>query len=183
MHGDKYGFVADYAAQIEYYETRSGYQRPLLRDKATYEHLLELRKNPRISAIMAAETSRANQQKLVYSFNREPTQTDLYLTHFLGTDDAIIFLRSLEQSPGMHAVELFPEAAGSNHGIFHPQTCAPRTVDEVYALFGEKFSTRRYEQADKYSLNDSTESLPASQSSAALKEPAPFYQWVRGTAL
>ena len=83
MHGDKYGFVADYAAQIEYYETRSGYQRPLLRDKATYEHLLELRKNPRISAMMAAETSRDNQQKLVYSFNREPTQTDLYLTHFL----------------------------------------------------------------------------------------------------
>jgi peptidoglycan hydrolase-like protein with peptidoglycan-binding domain len=145
MHGAKYGLVADYAARIEYYTTRNGYQRPFLRDKSTYEHLLALRKNPRISAMMAAESVRDNQQKLADSFDREPTEADLYLTHFLGADAAITFLRSLEQSPDVHAVELFPEAASSNHQIFHPQTCAPRTVDEVYTLFGEKFSTRRYD--------------------------------------
>ena len=145
MHGAKYGLVADYAAQIEYYVTRYGKQRPIVRDEAIYQHLLALRKNPRISAIMAAETVRDNEQKLAYSFDREPTQTDLYLTHFLGTDAAITFLRSLEQSPDMFAVELFPRAASSNHNIFHPQACEPRTVDEVYALFGEKFSTSRYD--------------------------------------
>jgi hypothetical protein len=145
MHGAKYGLVADYAANIEYYVTRSGYQRPVVRDKSLYQHLLALRKNPRISAIMAAEMVRDNQQKLAYSFDREPTQADLYLTHFLGADAAITFLRSLEQSPGAHAMELFPEAASSNHDIFHPQTCEPRTVDEVYAFFGEKFTTRRYD--------------------------------------
>ncbi len=145
MHGAKYGLVADYAANIEYYVTRYGRQRPMVRDKSMYQHLLALRKNPRIAAIMAAEMVRDNQQKLAYSFDREPTQTDLYLTHFLGTEEAITFLQSLEQSPGVHAVELFPEAASSNHYIFHPQTCAPRTVDEVYAHFGEKFSTRRYD--------------------------------------
>jgi soluble lytic murein transglycosylase-like protein len=146
MHGAKYGLVADYAAQIEYYVTRYGKQRPIVRDEAIYQHLLALRKNPRISAIMAAETVRDNEQKLAYSFDREPTQTDLYLTHFLGTDAAITFLRSLEQSPDMFAVELFPRAASSNHNIFHPQACEPRTVDEVYALFGEKFSTSRYDE-------------------------------------
>ena len=145
MHGAKYGLVADYAMQIEYYVTRSGRQRPMVRDELMYQHLLALRKNPRISAMMAAETVRDNQQKLAYSFDREPTQADLYLTHFLGADAAITFLRSLEQSPDAHAVELFPEAASSNHNIFHPKTCEPRTVDEVYALFGEKFTTRRYD--------------------------------------
>ena len=110
-----------------------------------YQHLLALRKNPRIAAMMAAETVRDNQQKLAYSFDREPTQADLYLTHFLGADAAITFLRSLEQSPSVHAVELFPEAASSNHAIFHPQVCEPRTVNEVYALFGEKFTTSRYD--------------------------------------
>jgi hypothetical protein len=145
-HGAKYGLVTDYAAKIEYYvNPRTGSQRPFLRDKATYEHLLELRKNPRISAMMAAEMVLDNQQKLVDSFGREPTQTDLYLTHFLGANAAITFLRSLEQSPDKHAVELFPAAASSNQDIFHPRTCAPRTVDEVYAHFGEKFSTRRYD--------------------------------------
>jgi len=145
MHGTKYGLVADYAAEIEYYVTRGGYQRPMVRDESLYQHLLALRKNPRISAMMAAETVRENQKKLAYSFDREPTQADLYLTHFLGSDGAITFLRSLKQSPGTYAVDIFPEAASSNRDIFHPRTCAPRTVDEVYALFGKKFSTRRYD--------------------------------------
>jgi soluble lytic murein transglycosylase-like protein len=144
-YGAKYGLVGDYAANIEYYESRDGYQRPVVRDKSIYKHLLALRKNPRISAIMAAETVRDNQQILAYSLDREPTQTDLYLTHFLGTDDAIIFLRSLEQSPGVPAVELFPRAASSNSNIFHPKSSEPRTIDEVYAFFGEKFRTRRYD--------------------------------------
>jgi hypothetical protein len=144
-HGAKYGLVADYAANIEYTVTQSGNRRPMVRDKVLYQHLLALRKNPRLSAMMAAETVRDNQQRLAYSLNREPTQADLYLTHFLGASAAITFLQSLEQSPDTHAVELFPEAASSNHYIFHPRTCDPRTVDEVYGLIGEKFRTRRYD--------------------------------------
>lgn len=145
VHGEKYG-LADYAAKIEYYVTRGGYRRPVVRDKSVYQHLLALRKNPRISAMMAAESVQDNQQKLAYSFEREPTQADLYLTHFLGADGAITFLKSLEQNPGVFAVDIFPEAARSNHGIFHPKICKPRTVDEVYAFFGKKFSTRRYDE-------------------------------------
>jgi peptidoglycan hydrolase-like protein with peptidoglycan-binding domain len=144
MHGTKYGLVADYAANIEYKETRSGYQQPVVRDQKLYKHMLALRTNPRISAMMAAETVRDNQLKLAHLFDRDPTETDLYLTHFLGTDDAITFLRSLEQSPGANAFELFPEAASSNRGIFHPKSSEPRTLNEVYAHFGKKFNTERY---------------------------------------
>ena len=145
-YGVKYGLVADYATNIEYKVTRSGYQRPFVRDKSIYQHLLALRKNPRLSAMMAAETVHDNQQKLAHSFDREPTETDLYLTHFLGADGAITFLQSLEQSPGKLAVDLFPEAASSNRDIFHPEdTTKPRTVDDVYALFEEKFRSRRYD--------------------------------------
>ena len=143
-HGAKYGLVADYAANIEYKQTRSGYQRPVVHDQKLYKHLLALRMNPRISAMMAAELVRDNQQKLAHLFNREPTETDLYMTHFLGTDDAITFLRSLEQSPSANAVELFPEAARSNRGIFHTKSSEPRTLNEVYAHFGKKFNTQRY---------------------------------------
>ena len=144
-HGAKYGLVADYAAQIEHYQTRSGYLRPLVRDKALYNHLLALRKNPRISAMLAAETVRDNEQTLALTFEREPTEIDLYLTHFLGADGAITFLRSLEQSPDTHAVDLFPMAASSNRGIFHPESSDPRTIDEIYAYFGAKLSARRYD--------------------------------------
>ena len=144
-HGAKYGLVGDYAVNIDHYQTVYGYQRPIVRDEVIYQHLLELRKNPRLSAIMAAEMVRDSEQLLAHSFDRKPTQTDLYLTHFLGNDDAITFLQSLEQNPDVHALEIFPEAASSNQSIFHPSSRDPRTVDEVYALFGKKFSTRRYD--------------------------------------
>ena len=143
-HGDKYG-LGDYAAQIEFYVTRGGYQRPMLRDSAVYQHLLDLRMNPRVSAMMAAETVRDNRQRLAFSFDRKPERTDLYLTHFLGQDGAISFLKALDENPDAFAVELFPAAAKSNQNIFHPKVCEPRTVNEIYELFGRKFNTSRYE--------------------------------------
>ncbi len=142
-HGDKYG-LAEYTAKIEHYTTRSGNRRPRVRDQAVYRHLLELRKNPRIASMMAAESALDNQQKLAYSFDRKPAQADLYLTHFLGAKGAIAFLKALDENPDTFAVDMFPEAARSNYGIFHPKTCAPRTVDEVYELFGKKFDTQHY---------------------------------------
>ena len=181
-HGAKYGLVADYAANIEYYAW-NGYQRPMVRDESMYQHLLELRKNPRISAMMVAETVLDNQQKLARSFDREPAEIDLYLTHFLGANGAITFLQSLEQSPGTYAVELFPAAARSNHNIFHPKTCAPRTVDEVYALFGEKFRTLRYEQLDIRELNYQTGSVQAPKTKVALKKTSRPSQWEQGRDL
>lgn len=146
-HGASYGAVADYAANIRYSSTRTG---PFVRNQAIYQHLLDLRKNPRLAAIMAAETVRDHQQKLAQSLAREPSETDLYMAHFLGINNAITFLQSLQQSPDRHAVELFPRAARNNRNIFQPSTCAPRTVDEVYALMDEKFSSRRY---DDYKAN------------------------------
>jgi uncharacterized coiled-coil DUF342 family protein len=145
-HGDQYG-LQDYAAQIDYVIDADGNRRPVVRDKAVYEHLLELRTNPRVSAMMAAESVKDNLQKLTSSFDRTPSQADLYLTHFLGTDGAISFLRALDETPDALAVDMFPAAAQSNQDIFHPKTCRPRTVDEVYALFGRKFNTAQYDLA------------------------------------
>jgi hypothetical protein len=144
MHGEKYG-LGDYAAQIEFYVNRSGYQRPMVRDNALYQHLLDLRMNPRVSAMMAAETVMDNLQRLTFSFDREPARTDLYLTHFLGHKGAVSFLRALDENPDAFAGELFPAAARSNQNIFHPKVCKPRTVNEIYEFFGRKFNTSRYE--------------------------------------
>lgn len=151
-HGAKYGLLADYAAKIKYKETRSGYQRPVVRNHKLYQHLLALRKNPRLSAIMAAEAMRDSQQTLAQLLNREPTETELYMSHFLGTDAATTFLTSLQQNPGANAVELYPEAAQSNSDIFHQQPNEPRTLNDVYAYFAEKFNIQRY---GDYEVNSS----------------------------
>jgi len=145
-NGDKYG-LSDYAEKIEYSVDRSGYQRPLVRDKTVYKHLMALRNNPRLSAMMAAESVKDNVQRLTRSFDRTPSEADLYLTHFFGTDGAISFLKALDKTPDAPAVEMFPAAAQSNQDIFHPKTCKPRTVDEVYELFGQKFNSWRFDLA------------------------------------
>lgn len=147
-HGEKYG-LGEYAAQIEYTVDRRGYTRPRIADEAVYKHVLALRKNPRVAAMMAAESVKANRQRLAF-LDAEPGRTELYLTHFLGTDGAISFLRELDRNPKTFASELFPSAAESNQSIFHPQTCEPRTVTEIYELFSEKFHTSRF---DDWALN------------------------------
>jgi hypothetical protein len=143
-HGGKYG-LERYTGQIEFTVDRNGYRRPVVRDKQTLEHLLALRSNPRLSAMMAAESVRDNAQRLARSFDRPPSEADLYLTHFFGSEGAISFLKALDQTPDAFAVDMFPAAAKSNRDIFQPRTCAPRTVDEVYELFGQKFNSRRFE--------------------------------------
>jgi len=142
-HGAKYG-LANYASQIEYVVDRGGNRRPLIRDADVYQHVLDLRRNPRVSAMMAAESVKDNLKTLSAEFDQAPARTDLYLTHFLGPGSAVSFLKALNENPDTFAVDLFPEAAESNHSIFHPKTCKPRTVAEVYEVFSEKFHTSRY---------------------------------------
>ena len=145
-HGDKYG-LDSYVDKIDYVVDRNGYQRPVVRDKDVYRHLMALRNNPRVSAMMAAESVKDSVRRLTRSFDRKPTEADLYLTHFFGTDGAISFLKALDKTPDAPAVDIFPAAAQSNQDIFHPKTCRPRTVDEVYELFGQKFNNWRFEVA------------------------------------
>ncbi len=83
----------------------------------------------------------------------------------------------------MHAVDLFPEAASSNHRIFHPETCAPRTVNEVYALFGAKLSNRRFEQLEMRSLNAQSGSQQVPRARTVSNKTAAPYQWEKGRAL
>lgn len=142
-HGEKYG-LASYASQIEYVVDRGGKLRPLIRNADVYQHVLDLRRNPRVSAMMAAESVKDNLKTLSAVFDHAPARTDLYLTHFLGPGSAVSFLNALNENPGTFAVDLFPEAAESNHSIFHPQTCKPRTVAEVYEVFSQKFHASRY---------------------------------------
>jgi soluble lytic murein transglycosylase-like protein len=148
VHGEKYG-LGGYASQIEYFVNRAGNRRPKIQDDAVYKHVLELRKNPRVSAMMAAESVKDNLKRLA-SLDSEPGRTELYLTHFFGPDDAISFLKVMDENPGTFAVDVFPEAAQSNHSIFHPETCKPRTITEVYEVFSEKFHNSRY---GEWSLN------------------------------
>ena len=144
IHGDKYG-LGEYVSRIEYSVSSKGKRRPVIQDPQISRHVLDLRFNPRISALLAAQYVRKNMMRLLFTLDRIPARADLYLTHFLGASGAISFLKALDEDPDRIAGEIFPRAAKRNQKIFLTSTSKPRTVAEVYEVFTRKFNTSRYE--------------------------------------
>jgi hypothetical protein len=131
-HGSKHGL--DWAAsQIE--QTPKG---PVVRDPAARQQILSMRFDPQVASLMAGEFASDNRETLHAALGRAPTDTDLYLAHFLGPAGASSFLRSAGQNPGMAAASLFPKAAAANRTIFYDGSGGQRSLAEVYGLFQNK---------------------------------------------
>ncbi len=125
-HGAKYGLstMAD-AIHVD----ESGHCAASDNDR---QAILDLRKNPQISALMAGEYSKASAATMQASLGRPVCGGELYAAHFLGPDAACKLIRSNETQPGASAAALLPGAAGANKSVFfHPDGSA-RSVREVY---------------------------------------------------
>lgn len=99
-----------------------------------------LRLDPRVNALMGAEFLKANFEYLQRELGRTPTDTDLYLAHFMGAGGAVKFLR---QDVNASAAQVFQAAAKANPNIFFKPTGQSRTIGEVYALMDEKVARHR----------------------------------------
>lgn len=141
--GASYG-LQDYVTPTALIDDKNREQQPIMYDPLQQE-VLALRFNPRLSTLMAAENIKRNFQVLSEMVGREPGRTDLYLSHFLGTANAAIFLKALAEDPTAIAADLFPEAAAINPGVFQNRQRQPRTVAGVYQWLDRKFNTTRYD--------------------------------------
>jgi len=120
-------------------------QQSIVNDPLLLE-VLALRLNPRLSTLLAADNIKRNLQTLTARIGRDPGRTDLYLAHYFGPSDAVLFLETLEAAPATIAAERFPAAAARNPGIFLKRSQQPRTVAELYRWFDSKFNTTRYDE-------------------------------------
>lgn len=141
--GPDYG-LQDYASRVGLIDNGESGQEPIVRDPLQLE-VLALRLNPRLSALMMAESIKRNLQILLDSTGQEPGRTDLYLAHFLGPDNAVMFLEKLDKDPSAIAADLFPQEAETNPVVFRSQRQSPRTVADVYRRFERMFNTGRYD--------------------------------------
>lgn len=71
--------------------------------------------NPKAQKAIAAKMLEDNAQDLQTFLNRDPTESEIYLTHFLGLEGAKKLLRS---PPSELAAKAFPAAAKANKNIF-----------------------------------------------------------------
>jgi hypothetical protein len=120
QHGAKYGLV-HYADAL-----KDG-----TADREMKERILALRESPRLSALMAAEYTRANQTVLDREVGGEIGDTELYMAHFLGAGGAARFLNAMAETPDRAAAEILPHAARANRAIFYDRG-QPKSLAAVY---------------------------------------------------
>jgi hypothetical protein len=139
--GEKYGLGA-LAQQI----TSDGAGHASVADPATRQRILDLRKDPRLSAAMAAEFARQNKGELEQALGRPASNADLYMAHFLGAGGATTFLKALASAGATPAADLLPEAAAANRSVFYDGAGRPLSVAQIY----QSFATRIDQQAAQF---------------------------------
>jgi hypothetical protein len=138
--GPKYGM--EFAAAAV--ETVNG--QPTIQNEATREWVLGLRRNPYLSAVMAAEMLKRDKAKIERRIGRELERSELYLMHFLGAESAAKLLELLEAKPKQSAPKVFPAAAKANRTLFFAQERKKKvrhlTVAEVYDRLDRMIDSR-----------------------------------------
>ncbi|MDY6983436.1 MAG: transglycosylase SLT domain-containing protein [Pseudomonadota bacterium] len=132
-HGAKHGY-ANVAKAIE----RDAHGNPRVADPKAREYILSLRDDPRVSALMAAEFARDNEQSLEQSLGREVGKAELYMAHFLGAGGAAKFLSEMDTNASADACAIVPAAARANAAVFYDGNKA-LSLEEVFARFEDKF--------------------------------------------
>jgi len=122
------------------------------------KELIALRSNPRLSALISVDFQKINlNREKCYLQDREISRTDLYLSHFLGINDSIVFLQQLKKTPKAIAADSFTAAAKYNKYIFYNRkkhiSKSPSDMQEVYNKLGKKFNRSIYEQQVRIASN------------------------------
>jgi hypothetical protein len=83
------------------------------------ERILNLRYDPRLSAMMAGELTRENKFFMKVALGREPSNSELYVGHFMGPKAAVRLIQAAEKQEQVPASTMFPRAAKANAAVFH----------------------------------------------------------------
>ncbi|MER8829996.1 transglycosylase SLT domain-containing protein [Mesorhizobium sp. M0938] len=115
-HGAEFGL----GEEAELIRTRPDGKREhhFVEDKAEEQRILEIRRDPYLSAAFAAKNLLAAKETIEARLEKVMDERDLYLPHFLGTNGAATLLSNADEKPNVKASKLFPKAARFNTAIF-----------------------------------------------------------------
>src|SRR3954464_9547645 len=102
----RYGAKHGYVAEAEAIQIAQG--RPVLSDSNERERILNLRRDPYLSALMAGEMINTHRQILAGKVARDPSFAELYMAHFWGVSGGSRFVALLSDTPEKRASEAFP---------------------------------------------------------------------------
>ncbi len=131
--------------------------RPVVEDDAMRARILDLRRDPYLAAVMAAELLKGDAEQIGLRIGRKLSATEMYLAHFLGLEDAARFIALRDRKRPPQAARMFPAAARANAAIFYDARRRGRrglSVPEVYARLEAMIDSRvqRYQDVERYAL-------------------------------
>lgn len=130
--------------------------------------IMRLRSDPAASATMAGAFTQNNSVQLATTIGRMPTEGELYIAHFLGSDGAARLINTAAKQPRLNAAEMFPQAAAANPAIFLNRSGQPRSAGEVYATLTGRFEVARASAAPV--LRGSTDAQASSPDTAGVTQ-------------
>jgi hypothetical protein len=118
-------------------------------DETLREHILGLRRNPYLSALMAAEMMKRDKEKIENRLGRKLSRSEFYLSHFFGVDSASKFIALVDDTPKKSAPSAFPAAARSNKALFFAKDGKKTRQLSVAEVYG-KIDTMIDKRLDRY---------------------------------
>ena len=121
-------------------------------DPDTRKAIMKLRDDPDAASAMAAVLTQSNSFKLTGMIGRRPTDSELYMAHFMGVGGAAKLIANAEDNPQASAARLFPNAAAANRSIFYERDGRARSVYEVYANLTSRYASAANSPATQTAL-------------------------------
>lgn len=156
--GPQHGLAAE-AALI----SADGTGRPVIAGAAERARVLDLRRDPYLSALMAGEMLKRDAAKISMTIGRDLSLGEVYLAHFLGPSDAEDFIARVADKPSAAAAALLPGPARANRSIFFAAGSGGRgrrarkaqslSVAQVHEKFEAMMSTRGDRYKDVQSIS------------------------------
>src|SRR5216110_399244 len=110
-------------------------------DPAAHKTIMKLRDDPEAASAMAAVLTQSNSFKLTGMIGRRPTDSELYMAHFMGVGGAAKLISNAEDNPQASGARLFPNAAAANRSIFYEKDSGrARSVSEVYSVLTTRYA-------------------------------------------
>ena len=112
------GTVKEAGAQLGYGQyadaiTKSASGSYSVSDPTARAAIMKLKDDPAASSAMAAVFTQSNSFKLTGMIGRRPTDSELYMAHFMGVGGAAKLISNAEDNPQASGARLFPNAAAA----------------------------------------------------------------------
>src|SRR5580692_10752522 len=163
--GSQFGY-GNYADMI----TKSSDGSYSVADPAARKAIMKLRDDPAAASAMAGALTQSNSFRLTGMIGRRPTDSELYMAHFMGVGGAAKLIGNAEDNGQASAARLFPNAAAANRSIFYERgTGRARSVSEVYSVLTQRYASAAASPATRHAMASVGDIRP----SVALASAAP----------